>query len=176
MFKLNVTGDFATKMAARIEAWRGQGKKIAAGIHAPDELSWWAFQEYGTASRGEAGGVPYTIDPVNAEALAFPGPNGTTIVRKQVIHPGIPPRHSVGKVIPDIEEASAEKIAAALNGGALDDPTLLVAAVTDAVTDAKAKIVESMAQNIPGTRVDGKLLGRTASSVFDELAEVVKVE
>lgn len=172
MFTGGIKGDFAERMVARSQKWAIP--PISARIFAPDDLIWWYWQEHGTASRGEAGGAPYPIDPVNAKALAFPDAQGKLVFRQHVEHPGIAPRHSVLKAIPDIEAQSRTKLAAALTDGGLDNPSTLQTAVTAAVTEAKAQIVTSMSENIPGTRIDGKLAGDTAASVFDAEAEVIE--
>lgn len=49
------------------------------------------FQEFGTASRGEFGGAPYTIVPKKAKALRFMS-NGRAVYTRRVLHPGIPAR------------------------------------------------------------------------------------
>lgn len=53
---------------------------------APDR-DYAAYQEYGTASRGERGGLPYVIEVKRGRALSFGGR-----YYKKVIHPGIPSR------------------------------------------------------------------------------------
>lgn len=47
------------------------------------------YQEFGTASRGEFGGSPYTITPKKGKYLIF-YVNGKKVVTKKVTHPGIP--------------------------------------------------------------------------------------
>lgn len=169
-FKLSVTGDLRSKLEERISKWRGQ--VASATVHVPDDLKWWVYQEYGTATY--IGGSSYSIDPVNADALSFPGPNGEKIFAKHVNHPGIPPRHPVQKAMPAITRTCQEHVSQAFREGAADDPALLQTAVSLAVLQAKEEIVTSLAENIPGTRIDGKLLGQSASSVFDEQATVVE--
>lgn len=173
MFKLSVTGDFNQKMQERVAKWQAVSGQIVAKIVVPDDLKFWYFQEFGTASRGDAGGAAYSIDPIHANSLAFPGPGGEKVFAKHVNHPGIPARHSVGKAMPQIEEDTAASITKALQSGAADDPSLLKVAVEQSTQNAKELIVQSMEQNIPGTRADGKLLGRSAASVFDAEAQVV---
>ena len=47
------------------------------------------YQEFGTGTRGEFNGKPYTIVPRNAKYLKFKI-NGKTVYTKKVVHPGIP--------------------------------------------------------------------------------------
>lgn len=47
-----------------------------------------AYQEYGTASRGEFGGSPYVIRPVRAKRLVFQV-DGKRVFAKEVHHPGV---------------------------------------------------------------------------------------
>jgi hypothetical protein len=172
MLKGSITGNFKDQMNQRAQRWIG--KSIGARIHVPDDLDWWVFQEWGTATRGEFGGAAYAIDPVHAKMLAFPDSAGNTVFSRHVEHPGIPPRHPVLKVMPDIQAQAAQKINSALSEGGLDDPSNLQVAVTAAVTEARTQIAESMSKNIPGTRIDGKLLGETAASVFESQAVVIE--
>lgn len=48
-----------------------------------------AYQEFGTASRGEFGGSPYDITPKKGKYLVF-YVNGKKVVTKKVRHPGVP--------------------------------------------------------------------------------------
>jgi len=50
------------------------------------------YQEFGTASRGEFGGQPYTIVPKKGKYLVFTI-NGRKIFAKKVTHPGIKPKY-----------------------------------------------------------------------------------
>lgn len=165
MFTGGISGDFLDRMSKRIEQW--SGKTISARIYAPDELMWWYWLEVGTAG-------PYPIDPINAKMLKFPGDAGEAVYAHHVEHPGIAPRHSVLQAMPEIQAQASVKIAEAMSEGGLDDATLLQAAVNTAVKEAKTQIAESIATNIPGTREDGRLLGQTASSVFDAKAVVIE--
>ncbi|TXH57698.1 MAG: HK97 gp10 family phage protein [Desulfurellales bacterium] len=47
------------------------------------------YQEFGTASRGEFNGAPYTITPKKGQYLVF-YVNGKKVVTRKVTHPGIP--------------------------------------------------------------------------------------
>lgn len=50
------------------------------------------YQEFGTASRGEFGGQPYTILPKKGKYLVFTI-NGKKIFAKKVTHPGVKPKY-----------------------------------------------------------------------------------
>lgn len=179
--KLRSNGGLIKQLQERRAKW--VSSSIAVRLTVPPELFWWYLQEFGTASAGDKGGVPYSIDPVDSELLAYPGPDGKTVFAHHVNHPGIKPRRMVTKVLPQIREAIARRATEALKDGATQDPAVMLQAMLAAVGDAKELIVESIAQNLPGTRPvntqfpkqGGKLGGRTAASVFEENATVVDV-
>ncbi len=62
------------------------------------------YQEFGTSSRGEFGGSPYTIRPKNGKYLVF-YVNGKKVVTKKVTHPGIKARPYLR---PAVQEAFGE--------------------------------------------------------------------
>lgn len=68
------------------------------------------YQEFGTASRGEFGGVPYVIRPKRAERLTFKGRDGRWVSVKRVIHPGIPARPFIRPVVRDVMSDLGEKL------------------------------------------------------------------
>jgi hypothetical protein len=177
-----VSGQFSKAMQGRIQ--RLEGVTISARIEVPDTLVWWYWQEFGTASSGDAGrasGHSYEIVPKQAKLLVYPY-NGQKVISLRVeAHPGIKPRRSVTKALPEIREATQANVRKALVAGGADHPELIRQAILESAQEAKRLIVESIAQNIPGTRdgdseehiSPGKLGGRTAASVFDEEAQVV---
>lgn len=173
MIPLSVSsgGQLIAALRDRYSKW--SGLRASARLTVPPELSWWHHQEFGTA--------PYPIDPITGEALAFPQ-GGQTVIREHVDHPGLKPKRMVTQVLPDIENKTSENVNRALAEGGIDDPEMVRAAVIQSVRDAKELIVQSIAQNLPGTRPanpdypkqGGKLEGRTAAEVFE--AEAVVVE
>ncbi len=171
------SGSFLRQIEARATKWRGT--KIAVRIKVPPELSWWYWQEFGTATRGDAGrasGKPYDILPVNAKALSFPGPNGDRILTGSVRdHPGIKPRRLVESIRPEIRAQLLSKAHEAFKAGAGDQPALLKEAMFSGTEQAKTQIVESIADKLPGTRADGRLHGGTAASAFEAAAQVVDI-
>jgi len=171
-FTVKARGDFQRQLEARISKWASV-KGIAARIHAPEALNFWLWQEKGVPG--------HTIVPVDAKVLVFPGEGGTEM-RDSVDWPGIRPHHTVANSLEEIRDNASQLLQQALSEGGADDPATVQAAVLEAVHDAKAIIVGAMTGDLPGTRPDnaqfpkqsGKLHGRTAASVFDELAEVVE--
>jgi hypothetical protein len=181
-FDAKFEGQFAEQIQARIDKWSG-AQPLGSRIHVPDEVSWWYWQEYGTGAAGEApqaSGHSYSIDPVVAKELRFPGPGGVVTRTRHVDHPGIPARHSVGKVIPEIHAETGRMIREAFESdNAADDLNALQSALHEATQSALQTIVESIAEHIPGTRAGtdeipaGRLRGRTAASEFADLATVI---
>lgn len=185
MLPLNLksNGQFLKRMQEREAKWKSS--QISSTIHAPDELRWWYWQEFGTAASGDvskgASGRTYSIDPVDANLLAYPNGSGTTIVPTVEAHPGIKPRRPVAKAMPEIEETVKEEVHQAFEQGAADDPSKLKRAVHDAVEKAKGHIVDSLAVHVSGIRgvntqfpkQSGKLGGRSAASVFNEKTTIV---
>jgi hypothetical protein len=174
-FTAKVKGDLLQRLENRSRRWTASRHQVI--LRVPPELSWWYWQEFGTAASGEEGrssGHTYRIVPVNARVLSWPDGQGGRVVRAEVpAHPGIKPRRAVRQVLPDIREEMASAVHQAFLHKAVDDPTRLSASFVTAMEDAKKRIVESMQTQIPGTRQDGKLAGRSASQEFNDNAEVV---
>jgi HK97 gp10 family phage protein len=71
-----------------------------------------AYQEFGTASRGEFGGSAYTIRPKNPNGWLVFTIDGKKIVTKKVTHPGVRPhpymRPAFERVITPFGQSLAE--------------------------------------------------------------------
>lgn len=67
--------------------YRVEGKSLIIG----PGVEYGKYMEYGTASRGEFGGSPYTILPKKSKYLVFTV-NGKKVFAKKVVHPGVAPR------------------------------------------------------------------------------------
>lgn len=195
MLRADFRGLFVQQLRERVKKWEGT-QAPAARIVVPDELRWWYFNEFGTATKWEdpggrvlnarLAGVPppihgkqkYQIVPVDAKALAFPV-RGTLVITKLVNHPGIRPSRSVTKALADIERTMKDRVRDALYAGAADDPTRLKEAVQEAAEQAIQHIAESMSRNLAGAREavenggEGKLGGRSAAEVFQSEARIV---
>lgn len=76
------TGQLANSIAFRVN-----GSTLEILAKAP----YGNYQEFGTASRGEFGGSPYTIVPRKGKRLRF-SVGGKTVYARKVTHPGIRPR------------------------------------------------------------------------------------
>lgn len=182
--KVKSTGGigFAETFKRRAEELRSA--RIAARIQVPTDLKWWYWLEFGTATRQMSDapvrgrGSKYPIEPIdrgNAGTLKSLhwGPFGAGTFAAHVEHPGIRPhpfvRASLGMIMrqfrTDIVNGIRERgFSADVLRSILFDETMIY---------AKAKLVESLSVIAPGTREDGNLLGNSASSVFDEEAEIV---
>lgn len=191
-FKAKIEGKFAQSLQERLAQVQAN-RDPSARVTVPAADSWWYFNEFGTATKHSAptsagnaeiapipppihGGGTYPIDPVNAKELRFPQ-GGEVVFRSHVDHPGIRPSRSVTKALPEIEQVFMSKVSASFADGAADNPAQLQEVVLEVANEAKALIVQSMAENLNGTRSIepelGKLGGRTASQVFDSDAQVV---
>ncbi len=177
-FTVASQGQLQKRLQTMRSAWKGQ--KISSTLKVSPELSFWYWLEFGTAARGEKGGANYTIRPIDSDYLVFPSSEGLAF-RTSVSHPGIKPRRMVRRVHDEIRAAVRKRTAEAFLAGAADNPHLLSNALHQAVLDAKALIVESIAATVTGTRPvnpefpkqSGKLVGKTAASVFEADATVV---
>jgi hypothetical protein len=170
MFKFKST-KFLAEIKRRREAV--SAAVISARIRVPEEHVWWYWHEFGTASRatmGTANAQGYQIVPLNADILSFPTA-GERVFTHKVWHPGVYPRAIVRKVINQIVAEAFTDIAEPLAQGKLDLVRQIL--LERSIVRAKELIAHSMAQELIGTRVDGKLEGRDAASVFTEQAEIV---
>lgn len=173
-FCVKSSGQFA-QMLQRIR--KESSQPIAARIVVPPDLRWWVYQEWGTATRGEAGkasGHAYNIFPVRAKMLSWPGADGSVVFRHSVInHPGIRPRHMVLKALPEIESAVTGELGRVLKETGYDFNAAKVYLLDVIMPKVKQLLVESFERELPGTRVDGKLGGTSAAEAFNAGAEIV---
>lgn len=178
-FSVKSNGKFIERIQSRINKW--SGLKLAACLKVSEDLKWWYWNEYGTATYSEKAPTgPYSIDPKNTDLLIFPDSHtGEAVYTEHVTHPGIKPSRSVTKVWDEIVNQANQKLSEAFEQGALDNPQILKQAILDAVALGKELIVQSMAVNLPGYRDEnppisaGRLGGLTASQVFEAEARVV---
>lgn len=181
----------STKLRSRLMriANNMRGAQIAARIQVPSDLSWWYWQEFGSASRQRSdapfpGGIGgnYTIKPIDRESngddyasvkVLHWGPEGGGVFAPSVSHPGIRPRLFVRQAIPQIMRQFGADVAAALKGGAYTENVLKRVLMEQTMPYALALIVSNLETAAPGTREDGRLLGNSAAETFEEEAEIV---
>lgn len=165
-----ITGSFLARVRAGIQEAAGVGT-IAGRISVPSNLAWWYFQEFGTATRGDAGrasGRPFDIYPVNARALAWEDTNGGSVVRAYVKnHPGIYPQHFVTSSLQSILNIAASNVQQALRRSPFSVLAIRTSLLEQTMPSAKEVIVEAMSERLPGVRIKGKLGGQVASDVFN---------
>lgn len=182
---MNVTtrGLFREQIRKRQQAW--SQAKVSARITVPDELSWWYWNEFGTASKADPGrgsGAPYPIEPVNGKALVFQGRAGTVITSRVDAHPGVRPSRSVAESRQQIDQVMRDAVAKAIAQSA-DKPELVQEALQSAARQAVEIIGEAMNRNLQPSRDGdsefpnqaGRLGGggRRAGDVFVQNAQIV---
>jgi hypothetical protein len=170
---------------------KAAGAKASAAITVPDELSWWYFQEFGTASRmdpdapsGTGSPEGYPIVPINGKALRLPiaaGHPTETIVAEvgpphTLMHPGVHPKSFVRSILPEI--ASTARVAAmqALGESALDATAVREVLLNEVMPKVVDMIAESMAASgLAQRRTDGegKLGSESPSEAFKSAAQIV---
>jgi hypothetical protein len=163
-FELKSNGALASKLQSMRSKF--QGTKIAGKLTVPDELRWWYYHEFGTATA-------YPIDVVFAKDLRLPEtaqfPEATYVPRVgppyTEMHPPIAARHMVGKVVDDILKYAAQTIGIALQGN-LDPEAAHEALMSNVLPYAVDRITTSFAEQLPGTSVEGRLQGESAAEAF----------
>jgi len=182
--RLKVT---SRKFIKELERRRGEfaSKRLAARITVPEglEYRWWYFQEMGTATHNpdSPNSSGYNIHPVTGEVLAWTNPDGSRIVVPFVgfpytaVHPGVPAQRYIAEIEPTINLAVGSMVGKTLTSSKFDFNALHDALLTEIMPEVKRQIVESMATKLTGTREDGKLLGRAAADVFNEITTIEEV-
>jgi hypothetical protein len=173
-----VSTKFLAELKARAKSFKQ--RRISAVLTVPPDLRWWYWLEFGTALRGETGktptgyekasGHPYPIVPVDAPILSFPTEFGQRFAMS-VVHPGIRPRKSVTKAIPEIMEKAHVDIVNALITKGFRYSSIKDALVQKSLPRAKELIAENLLKDAPNVRPDGRLEGDTAGDTFAVYAE-----
>jgi hypothetical protein len=193
-FSVKSDGLFLKLLERRKAVWSGEGN-FSYRLRVPPTLSWWYYQEFGTATKfqqpptsvggfkvaklsgNKSGGNKYKIEAVNAKLLRFPY-DGRMIYKLRVMHPGVEPARFVASSLTEIDAEVRRQVRNAFEYGAIDNPKILKGYVESAVVKAKDLIATNMSRTLNGTREveaeGGKLGGRDAASVFDDQAEIVE--
>lgn len=151
-----------------------RSRTASARITVPEELIWWYFQEFGTASRatmGTSNPDGYEIVPIHGDFLKFPGKDGETVYSKAVHHPGVYPRAFIRRILDDIVNAAMKDVGQALLANGYSFDAVAQALIDYSLPRAKEMIVQSMAEELTGTRHYHS--GRSASEMFAEGAQIV---
>lgn len=170
---------FFDMLQARAKEWANA--KIAARIVVPDDLRWWYWQEFGTATGGRshqvdetggASGSKYEIRPTNVAMLSWTE-NGQTVYRPVVQHPGVPSHHFVTRTLQDNLEMASIKIVAAMDRSKWNVDTVRQSLLEEVMPRVKENIVEMIGLTLGGGDPDGKLGGRSAAEVFEAESQIV---
>jgi hypothetical protein len=160
-------------------------KRLAARLRVPEGLEnrWWYFQEFGTATHNpdSPNSSGYNIYPVTRGALAWTAPDGTRISLPYVgfpysrPHPGVPAQRFIAEIEPTINATVGSMVGKTLLSSKFDFEALHQALLSEIMPEVKKQVVDSMATKLTGTREDGKLLGRAAADVFNEITTIEEV-
>lgn len=154
--------------------------KIAAEIVVPDSMSWWYWQEFGTATRGDAGyasGRTYD-DPSEPTGFAFPdalypnAPDGYRVGEQLHNQPGIFPAHFVQSRIKTIMQFVGHSFFESGHNSKYDPEAIRADFLENVMPNTIGIIAQSMAEALPGVRATGKLHGGTAAGAFETEAKV----
>jgi hypothetical protein len=158
-------GGLKEELERRIAALQSQ--QVGFVIWVPDNMSWWYYHEFGTL-----GGYP--IDPVNAKFLSWPEPQaqGGRRYAAHVTHPGNKPLHMVYRITLDAQEYTREAVMQAFQESGYDPEQLQFVMLNDVGPAVQQMIVDSIAEQLPGVRQDGKLMGESAAEAFAAESEI----
>jgi hypothetical protein len=170
-----------TRLQQKRQEWANA--KIAARIVVPPELSWWFYQEWGTAIGGRSGqvdetggasGHTYEIPTGLTHAVSFEGKEGpfTGYVLR---HPGVSSRHFVTRTLPENLQIAAIKFVAAMDRSKWNVETVRASLLGETMPRVKENIVQMIEITLPGHNPSGKLGGETAASAFEASATIVDV-
>lgn len=82
----------------------------------PKGVNYAAYQEFGTASRGEFGGLPYKIRPRQEGGMLHFQIDGHWISTKEVTHPGIPAHPYIRPAAQSVITALQNRVGVAAQG------------------------------------------------------------
>lgn len=149
---------------------------IASVIKVGDAANFWHYQEFGTGQRGDPGiasGQPFDIEPVNAKVLSWTGPSGETVFRHEVVnHPGIYPQHFITRSLKAILLNAAANLTETARNTSFDPEAIRADLTNRTMPQTLVKIIQEMGSALRGVRVDGKLHGAAAASVFSANASI----
>jgi hypothetical protein len=173
------------------KAKKAAGARVSAAIRVPDELSWWYFQEFGTASRMDADaptgtehGEGYPILPVNGKGLKLPAggeyPTETVVPAvgppHTLMHPGVHPKSFVRSILGEIGSTATRAVIQSIGESQLDVDAVREVLVGEVMPKIVDMIADSMAASgLAQRRTDGegKLGAESPSEVFRDKAEIV---
>lgn len=170
------------ELQRRQEALTSQ--RVCARLRVSEDLAWWFFQEFGTATRADPyskaqgiGNMPrdaegrYLILPLYGSELRFPGADGEQVVTSKVWHPGVYPRAFVRAALDNIRIDFAKSVAPFVARGEMNLAQEML--LNEVMIRALEAITENINQELTGIRDDGRLGGQSAAEAFSEGAEVV---
>lgn len=172
------------------------GRKAAARITVTEEVDWWFYQEFGTATHFNSDHIQMPQGIVQADFPGTTSPDGYTISAKNggmlrlpitseypdewrgpsVHHPGVSPKAFIRRILPDIQKTSSDAVATALVRGGYNIDAVQEALMTDVMPAILTQICDSMAEQLKDSTdrdTPGKLGAADPASVFRSAATIV---
>lgn len=172
-----------TKFKQQLQSMQARfsGKRISAKLTVPPEMMWWYWQEFGTASFAERDTtapsgyeVPALANQVEGKYLYFVSRrDGAAHIRHSVFVLGIPARHMVTLVLPDVEALVKSDTATALKEGSYSFEFLHNYIITKTMPAIKRIIRQSFQDQLSNTVRETGRLDVTAADEFEAQAEIV---
>lgn len=171
-------GQLTQMFERRIKAC--SGRSIEMGIHTPDDIAWWYYNEFGTATQAtgpvrRTGRYRIVPRPPN-RYLIFPW-NGELVAFTSVLHPGTKASHFTLLASKEYRKAIRRAFHEAVRSGGTDDMQKIRESLLHSMQLAKEAIAESMSRLLQQEQYHdeghGKLKGRKAHEVYLERAQVV---
>lgn len=178
-------------------ASKASSKGFGARVTVPEDMKWWVYQEFGTATRRENDPTTekYTIKPVRAKSLEFMGDEGEPIRVDRVEphlhedkttgqwymkggHPGVYPQYMVGGALDDIGQIMVRDVCTSLIESRFDLEAAKETLLETTMPKVKELITERFDELLSKTMepLHPKLEGRGAGQVFDEEAVITETE
>jgi hypothetical protein len=193
----------STKLVPKLLELRSQysGAAVSARIVVPEDMKWWFYQEFGTATHFDSATVEvppsvqvsdipattspegYEIHPVNAKAIRLPGFGaGPAQVVPFVgppwtqVHPGVSPKAFIRKILSTVHAAATAQLAQGLIDGGYEIAGVratLIDEVMPAIVDAIVESMDAEFTRISDRDTPGKLNFASPGSAFHSAASIV---
>lgn len=189
------SGGYLAELKKR--ASRSSVKSFGARITVPEDMKWWVYQEFGTATRRDQdpSSENYTIEPIYKQFLEFRGSSGDVVVVHEVAphatfnnegevhgttggHPGVYPQHMVGGILDEIGQEAIASVCEALIASGFNLEEAKAALLDQSMPKVKELIRQRFDELLSHHEqaLHPKLDGASAAEVFDQEAVITETE